>query len=681
MRLQDAVQAAFEPHGVLASRVSAFRPRSGQLQMAQAIARKIEHGGALVVEAGTGVGKTFSYLIPALLSGQRVLLSTATKNLQDQLFERDLPLLIQALALPLRVALLKGRGSYLCLHRMALAHHQLASSDHAVRRQLAAIEIWAHATQRGDLAELPELDERSALLPLVTSTRDNCLGFQCPRHSACHVNLARREALLADVVVVNHHLFFADLAVRESGLAELLPAVNTVIFDEAHQINEIGVQFLGQSLSTAQLLDLARDVLAVGQTHAPGLRDWNALAADLEHASRDLRMLLGPTEPGAKLSWSDAAPQGVDDFAWADAMQVVRTAVSQAFTALESVGEMAPELQRLGQRTQALIKTLELFVQTPAPECVRWVEPGAQLLLIESPLDIASAIKSRVLKQEDEAGDGGGEPIDPLLTSQTSGKSWIFTSATLGTDDKLSWFVEPCGLIHAETLKVDSPFDYPIQASVYVPRHWPPPSDAAHSLLVANLAARAAQRIGGRTLVLTTSLRALKLIAEGLRQALQHGPLLDVLEQGQQPKRVLMQRLREGAQAGQTGCILVASASFWEGVDVPGNALQLVVIDKLPFPSPGDLLVQARTARLEAMGRNPFNDYFLPEAAVALKQGAGRLIRHENDRGVLVICDARLATKGYGRRLMRALPPMRQLHSEQEFEAALAELPELPPRV
>ena len=675
MSLAELVQAAFAPASRLSRSVSEFRPRAGQLAMAQAVSRTIAEGGVLVVEAGTGVGKTFSYLIPALMSGERVLLSTATKTLQDQLFGRDLPLLIDALGLPVRTALLKGRASYLCLHRMALARHEVPSGDRPALRVLASIESWSLGTRSGDLAEMPGLDERSPLIPLVTSTRDNCLGAQCPQHRACHVNLARREALAADVVVVNHHLFFADLAVRESGMAELLPSVKTVIFDEAHQLNEIGVQFLGQTLTTGQLLDLARDVLATGLTLARGLADWNSLASDLEHSARDLRMVIGKVSPGTKLHWTNAAPEGVPEHAWSEALTAVQVALGGTISALDTVSEIAPDFVKLAERAESMAKKMEAFSQLSDPACVRWVEAGTHLRLIESPLDIADAVRAKLLHQPPESsGQHQNTGIESGGQETTSSRSWVFTSATLGDDSKLKWFTEPCGLESAEILKVESPFDYPMQAAVYVPRHLPKPGDAEHSAKVADFVADSALVLGGRTLVLTTTLRALKVIGDSLKQALSESSALQVLVQGQSPKRELMERFRAGKTNGQKGCILVASASFWEGVDIPGEALQMVVIDKLPFPPPNDPLVEARSARLEAKGRSPFKDYFLPEAAVALKQGAGRLIRRESDRGILVVCDTRLVTMGYGKRLMAALPPMRRLTTEHEFRAALSEL-------
>jgi len=662
--LLTAVQAAFVPGGVLSRAAEAFQPRQGQTEMAVAVARTIETGGALVVEAGTGVGKTFAYLVPALLSGERVLLSTATKTLQDQLFTRDLPRLVDALALPVRLALLKGRASYLCLHRMDLARRDTAAGERTTIATLARIEQWAQSTRTGDLGELPGLDERSPVLPLVTSTRENCLGAQCPKFRECHVNRARREALAADVVVVNHHLFFADLAVRESGMAELLPTVRVAVFDEAHQLNETGVQFLGRQLGTGQVLDFARDLLAAGLQLARGFADWPHAAATLDRAARNLRLVAGRS--GGRLRWSGASPEGIPGPAWHEALGQVQGALEQAADAVAGVIEVAPDFARLHERAMQLAERTGRFLGAPEEGSVRWVDVGQQLRLVESPLDIARAVRTKLLKSEGVSGPEAGH-----ATEDDRQRAWIFTSATLGDDERLTWFTEPCGLHDAQVLCVGSPFDYTRQAALYLPRELPRPNEPGHSPAVARLAGDAALRIGGRTMVLTTTLRALRDIGEALQRRFGEHGALEVLVQGQWPKRRLIERFREGGSHGAPGCLLVASASFWEGVDVPGDALQLVIIDKLPFPPPGDPLVEARSQRLQAQGRNPFNEYFVPEAAVALKQGAGRLIRRESDRGVLVVCDTRLASMGYGRRLLAALPPMRRLQDGQEFEGAL----------
>jgi ATP-dependent DNA helicase DinG len=658
--LPAAVLEAFRADGVLSRADPGFRPRQGQLEMARAVAETVEQGGSLVVEAGTGVGKTFAYLVPALLSGERVLVSTATKALQDQLFARDLPRLAAAFGLPVKLALLKGRASYLCPYRLELARREALLPDRATVSLLAKVERWAQGTHTGDLAELPGLDERSPLLPFITSTRENCLGSDCDHYRDCPVMQARKQALAADIVVINHHLFFADLAVRETGMAELLPSVRVVVFDEAHQLNETGVQFLGHQLGTTQLLELARDALAAGLTLAQGLADWQGLSSTLELSARDLRLLFARAGRNARLAWSGELPEGLEASAWQESLDRVRSACEQLESGLDLVVETAPDFVRLQERVTEIQHRLKAFQAPAAVGHVRWVEVGTQVRLLEAPLDIAEAVRTRLL--------GAQTPTDNPLP-----RSWIFTSATLGDDDQLRWFTEPCGLEAARVLQVDSPFDYPRQAVLFVPREMVLPSDPQHSTQVGELATRIARTLGGRTLVLTTTLRALQSIGEQLQQAFADEAQVEVLVQGQGSKRELMARFREG-EVGGRGCVLVASATFWEGFDVPGEALQAVVIDKLPFPPPNDPVVQARSERLTQSGRSAFKDYFLPEAAVSLKQGAGRLIRRETDRGVLVVCDTRLSTTGYGRRLMSALPPMAKVSSEPVLLEGLARL-------
>jgi ATP-dependent DNA helicase DinG len=652
--LRNRVQEAFLEGGILSQATQQFQPRTGQTDMALAVANVISDGGSLVVEAGTGVGKTFAYLVPALLSGERVLLSTATKALQDQLFARDIPRLITAFNLPIRLALLKGRSNYLCTHRMQMARQDASLPDRHVVRMLAKVETWALTTQTGDLAELPGLDERSSLIPWITSNRENCLGSQCPAFKNCHVNNARRDALAADIVVINHHLFFADLAVRESGMAELLPSVRVVVFDEAHQLNETGVNFLGQQLSSSQLLDLTRDLLATGLQLARGFADWQGLASALELSARDLRLLVGQRNTSTKIKWTETTPEGIASDAWQHALQGVYLAADNIAQSLETVMEVAPDFLRLQERMVDVMARVSLFAKACDPQTVRWLDvTSSQMRLMQAPLDIADTVRERLLKQ-------------------ATPKSWIFTSATLGDEPTLKWFTEPCGLESSQVLRVESPFDYPSQAAMYVPRDIVRPNDPAHSAQVARLASAAVRALGGKTLVLTTTLRALRAIGDAMRQQLE-GSGIEVLMQGEWPKRELMARFQD-ATPEQGGCVLVASATFWEGFDVPGDALQLVIIDKLPFPPPNDPIVEARGKRLEAQGRSSFNDFFVPEAVIALKQGAGRLIRRETDRGVLVVCDNRLATTGYGKRLMAAMPKMRQLQTQAELNEALENL-------
>jgi ATP-dependent DNA helicase DinG len=660
--------------------------------MAMAVADTLVSGGALVVEAGTGVGKTFAYLVPALLSGERVVISTATKTLQDQLFARDLPALISALKLPTKMALLKGRANYLCLYRLGLAKEEGLFPDRYVLHLLTKVEKWAKLTDKGDLSELDGLDERSALIPMITSTKENCLGSECPQFKSCHVALARREAMAADVVVINHHLFFADLSMKESGMAELLPNTQVVIFDEAHQLNETGVNFLGEQLSSSQLIDLARDLLALGSASAKGMGPWQSLASRLELISKSLRGLFTKTERSQKLSWLGVAPQDVDEELWGSTLAEMALLLQELQAGVELVVHTGPDWERYMDRVIEMQSRIALF-QSPLTEgCVRFADVGGSVRLIQAPLDIAQTLGPKILSSSNEVTqpstqrihlDQNPEEEDPFagmepapstdsaheLRAKSDGpnspKAWIFTSATLGAEPSLSWFTQPCGLTHARVLQVKSPFNYAKQAVLLVPKNMVLPSDPKHSEQVSELSAKVIKILGGKTLVLTTTLRALKDIAQRLKDALKDHPHIEVLVQGEGSKSELMQRFRGPSDREEGGFVLVASASFWEGFDVPGDALQAVIIDKLPFPPPNDPMVEARSKRLESEGKSAFNHYFLAEAGVSLKQGAGRLIRRESDKGVLIVCDTRLSSTGYGKRLMAALPPMARVSDEQ----------------
>ena len=661
MPLRESVAWAFAPNGVLARCVAEFCSRPGQETMAGAVADTLESGGVLVVEAGTGVGKTFAYLVPALLSGQRILLSTATKTLQDQLFGRDIPRLVAALGLPVRTALLKGRSSYLCSQRLASARHDVRAMHPVAQEDIARIEVWSTATRSGDLAELTQLDERSPVIPLVTSTRENCLGSGCPHFQGCHVNQARREAMAADVVVINHHLFFADLNIRESGVAELLPTVQSVVFDEAHQLNAIGIQFLGRHLSTAQLDSFTRDLGQQGSLLALATRDWPLLVAELARSTAALRSLCTSAGHGARSAWTGDEPSGIDKGVWQRVVHELHEALQQSEVVLRSLEEHSPDLHGLRERASRLAQEVEIFSLSVQPGWVRWLESGHQVKLMQSPLDVAESMRSRVIAQAQSG----------------SRKSWIFTSATLGHDATLAQFVQTTGLEGATVLQVPSPFDYAAQAALYIPNHLPKPADAGHSAAVAELVAIGATALGGRTLVLTTTLRAMRDIAGALRLRFPKSSGIEVLLQGEAPKRELTERFSQPSGESTTGCILVASVSFWEGVDVPGDALQLVVIDKLPFSPPDDPLVQARASQMQATGKNPFAHLHVPQAAIALKQGAGRLIRRETDRGILAVCDVRLSQMGYGRRIVAALPAMQSITTQDQFLQALLALTKL----
>lgn len=665
--LCQAVDAVFSAQGVLAQSLNGFRLRPGQQDMAQAVAKVIEEGGVLVVEAGTGVGKTLAYLVPALLSGEKVIISTATKTLQEQLFLRDLPRVRQALGFPVRMALLKGRNSYLCAQRLSIAHQ--AAHDFSVQELglLEAARTWAQSTVEGDISELGALQEHPVLAALVTSTRENCLGATCPHISNCHTLQARQRAMQAELVVVNHHLFFADAGVRASGMAELLPSARTVIFDEAHQLSDIGIQFLGTRWSTGQAQSLAQALAAHNSGPVRGLADWLGLATDLAKAAKALQDLVAFSGQDARRSWMDAAPDGVLPQQWEACTMALQRVLGQALEVNRSLSQAWPQLAPIAQRCEDMHDGLLRFSQVRPPDQLRWLQGGSGLSMHQSPLTIAHYMRE-LLPQAKAQG-------------KQAAPSWIFTSATLGTDAQLSWFVNECGLQGCVAMQVPSPFDYARQAAMYVPLEAHISNAQAHSAEVAALVAQGARILSGRTMVLTTTLRAMRAIAQQVEVLLQDSGI-EVLMQGQYAKRLLIEnfsRLYISNAAGQDGAsnvgkVLIATASFWEGVDIPGDALQLLIIDKLPFAPPNDPLVEARSAAIEQAGGNAFKTIHLAQAALALKQGAGRLIRSETDRGVLVVCDPRLVQKSYGKKLLSGLPPMRTITDRQDWLDALAQL-------
>lgn len=680
--LAQAVKHAFAPDGWLAQSHPHFQPRSGQLSMALAIAHAIEHHGTLVVEAGTGVGKTAAYLIPALLSGQRVLVSTATKTLQDQLYLRDLPKMMAGLDRVIKRAVLKGRRNYVCLHRLEHAWQWVAEHDAQAQSLLGLVQQWVQHTTTGDLHELPQFNEQSSLVDLVTSTVHDCAVTRCPAFDRCHVYKARDTARQADVVVVNHHWLFAECASKAGGAGGgLWPDVDVVIVDEAHQIHDIGVQFLGVQSSYVQLCHFARQIQELAWPSGDAKRQWSALGVELEQAIRDWCAVIdaGALVSGSRHRWVGDAPQGCDGVRWHQALALLAQRMALIVEAFGQARWLNAMVEHLSITAQQIQYGIEQFVLPCPDHAVRWLEYVPTFRMFQSPLEMVDTLGVGLgdapAPMEPQRGgaarDGVWSPPQPKRAP-----AWIFTSATLGCDDRLSWFTQRCALTHATTLRVESPFDYAKNAALYVPQDWPLPMDLqGHADALAQWVAVAAHQLGGRTLVLTTTTQALETIGHGLRermQALQSKVM--VLTQGTVPKRHLIDQFRRSNRAGGSGAILVATASFWEGFDVPGQALQLVVIDKLPFPPPHDPVVQAHIERLEARGMRGFKDYVLPETAVKLRQGAGRLIRHEQDRGLLVIGDGRLTSKGYGKALLSALPPMRRIHQSQEALAFLEEI-------
>ena len=643
----------FAAEGPLAAAVAGFRPRPQQLEMAQRIAAAIAGNLALVAEAGTGTGKTFAYLVPALLSGGKVIVSTGTKTLQDQLFNRDLPTVRGALKVGATIALLKGRANYVCPYHLerAMSAGRLASREEA--GHLRKIARFAERTRTGDKAECIDVPEDSGAWSLATSTRENCLGQECPNVKKCFVLAARQDALKADVVVVNHHLFFANVMLKDEGMGELLPACNTIIFDEAHQLPEVAGLFFGESVSTTQIIELARDTRNEGIVSAKDYAPLQDAAQALDKAARDLRLAV----KGENLRLPAAKLEGEAEFA--AALQGLADAIAQLGRHLDAQAERGEGLANCLRRAQELAAALKRWrggTADPevsggaslANEVVKWVEVYSQAMSLNlTPLDIA-----------------------PIFQRQMEGhpRAWIFTSATLAVGSNFSHYCGELGLAAADTAVWGSPFDYEKNALLYSPTGMPDPNSPMYQEAVAEAAwpaIRAAGATGRGAFVLCTSLRAMRRIRELLQEKLAaEGLDLPLLMQGEGSRTELLERFRYLGNA-----ILVASQSFWEGVDVRGEALSLVVIDKLPFAPPDDPVLSARIDRLRAAGRNPFMEYQLPRAVISMKQGSGRLIRDEDDRGVLMICDPRLTGKPYGKAIWRSLPPMRRTRDAAEVEA------------
>lgn len=643
------LETVFSPDGPLAAAVPSFRPRPQQFEMARHIADALRDNRVLVAEAGTGTGKTFAYLVPALLSGGKVILSTGTKTLQDQLFNRDLPTIRAALKVPVTIALLKGRANYVCpyhLERNARDGRFLTAQDAADLRSIAR---FAQISQSGDKAECSEVREDSPAWIAATSTRDNCLGQECPNVKECFVLAARRAAMDADVVVVNHHLFFADVMLRDEGMGELLPSCNAVIFDEAHQLPETASLFFGESVSTAQVLELARDTRS--ETLA-GARDCRALidaTRTLEKGARDLRLAFG-AEP-ARLSAAQVAALPEFD----KSLDALCRELEGFSAVLETQAERSEGLANCLRRAAEVGERLVRWRSPDAGEFIRWVEVFSQSAALNAtPLHVSGVFRRQL----------EGHP-----------RAWIFTSATLAVGQNFSHYCNEMGLSWIEPPPVTavwgSPFDYERQALLYAPAGMPDPNHPEYAEAVARVALPLIRAARGRTFVLCTSLRAMKrihgLIADGLERA---GEKLPLLLQGDGSRTELLERFRRLGNA-----VLVASQSFWEGVDVPGDALSVVVIDKLPFAPPDDPVLAARVEHLQRSGHNPFMHYQLPRTVINMKQGAGRLIRSERDRGVLCICDPRMIEKQYGKIVWRSLPPMRRTRAEADAVAFLEQLP------
>jgi ATP-dependent DNA helicase DinG len=647
------LEAILGEHGPLLRALEGFRPRPAQQQMAARIEAALHAREVLLVEAGTGTGKTYAYLVPALLSGLRVLISTGTRTLQDQLFHRDLPLLARALGRPARVALLKGRSNYLCRARLADIGQQEELLPASADALLARIRDWSQATRSGDLAELPEFADAHPLRAQITSTRENCSGTRCAEISRCHVFEARRAALEADIVVVNHHLLLADMALKEEGFGDLLPSVDAVVLDEAHQLPDLASEFFGVSVSSRQL-----ELLIADLRREPASA---ALSAPLERALGGAQALLGHSE--RHLGWRELPGQAHE------ALRALERSCRDLGAKLEA-SSPTPELQQCAARARVLAAALGQIV-------------------LDSP--DAAAVPAEIGAEDSASGQEAARSIAGARTLSTTARgfalrllpyeiasrfqaqlskthaAWIFTSATLAVGDDFSHFATRLGLEAAATLRLDSPFDYARQALLYLPSGLPEPSDPAFGDAVIKTARPLLEGAGGGAFVLFTSHRALRYAAQRLSGAL--SAEMPLLVQGTAPREQLLRRFRASGRSVQLG-----TASFWEGVDVQGSALRLVIIDKLPFASPEDPVVRARIEYLKSQGANAFRDYQLPEAVLALKQGVGRLIRSEEDRGVVVICDPRMSERAYGRIFRSSLPPMA---ATQDAELVLQRLQEL----
>jgi ATP-dependent DNA helicase DinG len=710
------LDAIFAADGVLARAIDGYRPRASQIEMARAVAATMEasaralpepamfelqrrparrlsgegnpqgedagkvdetgsvsHGedsgeNTLIVEAGTGTGKTFAYLVPAMLWGGKVIVSTGTKHLQDQLFARDIPTVRDALAVPVSVAMLKGRANYLCHYYL----QRTADNGRLPSRQETAylqdIVRFAKITKSGDKAELASVPETAQVWSMVTSTRENCLGQECPNYKDCFVMQARREAQQADIVVVNHHLFFADIMLRDTGMAELLPTANTIVFDEAHQLPETATLFFGETLSTAQLLELARDTVAEGLVHARDAVEWVKLGAALERAARDVRLAF--REDSLRVS----AAQLGETHPLHAALDALDAALDTLAQALAAQAERAESLGACLRRARELQDQLARWIAAPMPAAdaeraasasrehkaasehgddrIHWVEVFSHSVqLHETPLSVA-----------------------PIFAKQRAGvpRAWIFTSATLSVRGDFTHYAAQMGLDAKRSMTLPSPFDYGTQGLLYVPRNLPQPSSPAFTDAVFDAALPAIEAAGGGVFVLCTTLRAVDRIAAKLRDVIEtRGWSTPLLTQGDASRTELLDRFRAYGNA-----ILVGSQSFWEGVDVRGDALSLVVIDKLPFAPPDDPVLSARLDVLTKKGLSPFAVHQVPQAVITLKQGAGRLIRAETDRGVLMICDTRLVDKPYGKRIWQSLPPFkrtREIEVVREFFAERAQ--------
>jgi ATP-dependent DNA helicase DinG len=622
--------------GLLAQQIDGFSYRSQQHEMALTVADLLDKGGTLICEAGTGTGKTFAYLVPVMLSGKKAVISTGTKNLQDQLFHRDLPKIRELMSVPVKAALLKGRANYLCVNRMDIALTDIRGHRKENADQLARIRQWSTVTQRGDIAEIGDIPEDAMIWPLVTSTTENCLGQDCPSYQGCFLVEARRLAQEADIVVINHHLLCADFSLKDEGFGELLPQADCFIIDEAHQLAEVASNFFGSTISGRQLLELTRDIDAEYHRDFGDLPKLLTRTAAVSKAVKDLRLLFGID--ARKGHWQEIA----NDHRIVNAISQLSETILAMIETLKTLQGRSKDMDNCIERAEAQLSLLKSFnAPDSAEQEIRWFETHKQSFRFNiTPLDIADVFAAQMERHP---------------------ASWIFTSATLSVNGKFTHFQNQLGIDDAETHQWDSPFDYEKQALWYVPKGLPEPSHRDYNSAVAKLSIEILNYSQGRAFLLYTSYRAMHEAAEILESEVDY----PILIQGTDSKNALLEQFRKLGNA-----VLLGTASFWEGVDVRGEALSCVIIDKLPFASPGDPVLQARIDAMKKNGENPFMQFQVPQAAIALKQGAGRLIRDHTDSGVLVICDPRLLSrsKPYGQIFLNSMPAFARTRDVEDIK-------------
>ncbi|EJG1085102.1 ATP-dependent DNA helicase [Vibrio parahaemolyticus] len=634
------IAKTFSSDGALGKAIPGFQARQPQIDMAEAVSSAIKEQSQLVVEAGTGTGKTFAYLVPALLSGKKVIISTGSKNLQEQLYHRDLPLMVNALGFYGQVALLKGRSNYLCLDRLSrqMVESHTNESDPTLLTQLVKVRSWSSETKTGDLGDCEDLPEDSMIIPTITSTNDNCLGKECPSYADCFVLKARKRAMDSDIVVVNHHLFLADLAIKETGFGELIPEADVFIFDEAHQLPDIASEYFGQSVSSRQIHDLAKDIEIAYRTEAKDMRQLKKVGDKLLQSAMDMRIVLG--EPGFRGNWREAMQSE------SIKRELVRLtdSLDLAIDVLKLALGRSQLLDTAFERANLIKGRIDRVCDVDITGYSYWYDTSPRHFTLHiTPLSVADKFHEQIeIKQG----------------------AWIFTSATLAVSGDFKHFTDRLGLKPKQQFSLPSPFDYEKQARLCVPRYLPEPNSPGLADKLVRMLAPVIEENDGRCFFLCTSHSMMRELGEKFREVLD----LPVLMQGEMSKQKTLAEFMELGNA-----LLVATGAFWEGIDVRGDALSCVIIDKLPFTAPDDPLLKARIEDCRLRGGEPFAEVQIPDAVITLKQGVGRLIRDQKDHGALIICDNRLVTRDYGGTFLGSLPPIPRTRDLERIKAFLKE--------